>query len=256
VRGGKTERNPPLGGRLPDGDTVAAAPFQEWGWAYQILPYIEQDATYRDSIDDRVRETPVAIYFCPFRRQPSLNEKNAKGLRMAGIDYAGNGGITGSCKKVQTLINYNNPPYGDYTSTGLIIRSSAWYPGGRMRARWVTLDGGVPDGTSNTMLLAEKRMQRTKINKNPPNDDWSYVDGWSSDTIIRFHPEDEKLRPAQDSDDPVPEFALGSVHQGYFTAVFADGSVRRIRYTVKPEVLAVAMIRDDGVPIDPRDLER
>jgi len=125
-----------------------------------------------------------------------------------------------------------------------------------MLPRFVSLDGGVPDGTSNTMLLAEKRMQRTKINKNPPNDDWSYVDGWSSDTIVRFHPEDEKLRPAQDSDDPVPEFAMGSVHQGYFTAVFADRSVRRIRYTVKPEVLAVAMIRDDGVRIDPRDLER
>lgn len=121
--------------------------------------------------------------------------------------------------------------------------------------RHVSLDVGVPDGTSNTLLLTEKRMQLDKINRNLPNDDWSFVDGWGNDTIVRYHPEDEKLQPMQDNRDPVPDFAMGSAHPRAFQAVFTDCSVRRIRYNAKPDVLAAAMIRDDGKVLDWKELE-
>lgn len=101
--GGKTERNPPLGGKLPDGAEIVAAPFQEWGWAYQILPYIEQEPLWKDASDDKIRQTAIPPYFCPLRRKPGVNEKNAQGFTMAGIDYAGNGGVTGPAKKVAWL---------------------------------------------------------------------------------------------------------------------------------------------------------
>jgi prepilin-type N-terminal cleavage/methylation domain-containing protein len=48
----------------------AVAPNQNWGWAYQLLPYIEQDAAWRLSTDSAARNTVVRTYFCPSRRPP------------------------------------------------------------------------------------------------------------------------------------------------------------------------------------------
>ncbi|GBD35342.1 hypothetical protein HRbin36_00453 [bacterium HR36] len=255
-RNGKAERNPPLGGKLPAGAQPVNAPLQEWGWAYQILPYIEQDYSWRLPEDDAIRQSVVPIYFCPVRRNPLANDKSAKGLKMAGIDYGGNGGLTEAAQALKGLrASDYKPLYGDYTTTGLVIRSSAWYPlKGPGLGRAVSLES-VKDGTSNTILIAEKRMQTDSINRNPPNDDWSFVDGWGNDTIVRYHPEDEKLQPAQDSNARVPDFAMGSAHPKAFLAAFADISLRKIRYTAKPEALAAATVRDEGLPIKFGDLE-
>ncbi len=252
---GKTERNPPLGGRLPDGALVLFAPSQEWGWAYQILPYLEQDNVYRNTRDDEIRQTVIPNYFCPQRRKPGVNEKNARGLMMAGIDYAGNGGVTGPAEQIERLKEGKyQPPFKDYTATGVVIRSSHWYPEKGPMLRSVSLQG-IPDGSSNTAMIIEKRMQVGKINQNPANDDWSFVDGWGNDTIVRYHPDDERLKPMQDNRDPVPDFAMGSAHVGSFNAVMCDSSLRRIRYNAKPEALAAIMIRDDGIFFQWTDLE-
>ncbi|MDW8224264.1 MAG: DUF1559 domain-containing protein [Gemmatales bacterium] len=253
---GKIERTPPLGGKLPQGAEVLTAPWQEWGWAYQILPYLEQHAAFALAEDDKIRQHEVPPYFCPARRSPALNERNAKGLTLAALDYAGNGGITGPAKKFDALTAARYvPPFEDYTATGAVIRSSHWYPEKGAKLRSVSLDGGIPDGTSNTVLLLEKRMQLGMVNKNPPNDDWSYVDGWSDDTIVRYHPEDEKLQPKQDNQDPVPPFAMGSAHAKFMYVLMLDRSIRRIRYLAKPEALAAIMVRDDRMNIRWDDLE-
>lgn len=100
----------------PRGLTAAGHPVsgltQDWGWMYQILPYIESDALWRlrknpindpsgifASIDKEadleIATTPIATYFCPSRRQP----RTIKGGIGAGTvaeravnDYAGNMG--------------------------------------------------------------------------------------------------------------------------------------------------------------------
>src|SRR5213592_4944222 len=43
----------------------AAYPSQVWGWAYQILPYIEQNNVWKDPVDDNVKAFPIPTYFCP-----------------------------------------------------------------------------------------------------------------------------------------------------------------------------------------------
>ena len=43
---------------------------QEWSWAYQILPYIEQGNLWSNTDDTVVAGTPVKMYFCPSRRSP------------------------------------------------------------------------------------------------------------------------------------------------------------------------------------------
>src|SRR5438309_1076204 len=65
----------------PTGKTEPAnGPKQEWGWGYQLLPYIEQDNLWRTpytlpgqaagSGDALVMSTPIPIFYCPTRRQP------------------------------------------------------------------------------------------------------------------------------------------------------------------------------------------
>jgi prepilin-type N-terminal cleavage/methylation domain-containing protein len=45
---------------------------QAWGWAYQILPFIEQNALWAQASDALIAETPVLTYVCPSFRGPKI----------------------------------------------------------------------------------------------------------------------------------------------------------------------------------------
>jgi prepilin-type N-terminal cleavage/methylation domain-containing protein len=56
-----------------DGGTVTGSPpaYNQKGsgsWAFQILPYAEQDPVYKAMNIGQVTGTPIPIYFCPSRR--------------------------------------------------------------------------------------------------------------------------------------------------------------------------------------------
>src|SRR5689334_9575492 len=57
--------------RSMNGGTPAVAPKQNWGWAYQILPYIEAKDIWLIPNDGDCRKNTIPLYFCPSRRQPS-----------------------------------------------------------------------------------------------------------------------------------------------------------------------------------------
>src|SRR5215212_9503564 len=85
-------------GKLPYGNTVIPSPPTSTGidltngtsWAIEILPYVEQDALFRqynpnagthDATNQMFRETPVPVYTCP-------TDPNAAGL---GVPQTGPG---------------------------------------------------------------------------------------------------------------------------------------------------------------------
>src|SRR5262245_59621846 len=45
---------------------------QDWGWGYQVLPYLEQGSLHAHPTDGVIRATPVKVYFCPSRRGPTV----------------------------------------------------------------------------------------------------------------------------------------------------------------------------------------
>src|SRR5207245_9425525 len=51
--------------RTMNGGVPADYTTQAWGWAYQILPYIEQGALWSNTTDLEVASTPIGIYICP-----------------------------------------------------------------------------------------------------------------------------------------------------------------------------------------------
>jgi prepilin-type processing-associated H-X9-DG protein len=149
------------------------------------------------------------------------------------IDYAGCGGTDG---------NFPNPQ-GD-GKNGLVVR---WgQPGVRLNA------GSIPDGTSNTLLVGEKRLNLAELGRPQFDDDSGYCGGFDWDTLRWGY-----QQPARDRFEPgytLGDTRFGSSHPGAFQAVFADGSVRAIRYTVGLTVFRRVCVRNDGQPVSLDDL--
>ncbi len=226
-------------GRLPDGGegyysgrtfnssgVPQVVPYQDWGWLYQILPFIEQDNLHRNPNDATVRTTTVKGYFCPARRQPMV----VTGA-YAVNDYAGNAGIYSS----------SGWDWGNGMTGGVIVRK------GRLN---INMTAGIPDGTSNTVLAGEKRLDLLAMGTAQCDDNEGFVSGWDWD-IVRWG--NSPPQPDPRSGDQC-EVLFGSAHSAGAQFVFADGSVRLVRYGVSQATFYRACHSGDGQVLNMDDL--
>jgi type II secretory pathway pseudopilin PulG len=258
--------NSATGGSYAAPAQPAQTPEQNWGWMYQVLPQMELLNLHRFNADDDIRQTVVPSYVCPSRRKPQTVPGTLLQL-IAPNDYVGNGGIIGPI--TDSLGSYQVAPYNDWTMSGTVVASGLSHPQASQR-RSIDLNAGIPDGTSNTLLLAEKRMNKQlyEVAGNPHNN-YGWTQGYDAETIGAVHITTGASVPpvaVQDNDqDPVvytytgpttlTAAQFGSPHAGSFNAVMADRSIRYIRYSVAPEVLRRACIRNDGQAYNVRNLE-
>jgi len=102
------------------------------------------------------------------------------------------------------------------------------------------------DGTSKTLLIAEKHVRFDLYLEGTASDDRGWTDGWDPDTMrctcipplndSEYNADYTGAPPFQDP----PSYynlVIGSAHTGGFNAVFADGSVHSINYDVDIFVL-------------------
>lgn len=257
--------NSAVGGSVPAAPAQPAAPpEQNWGWMYQVLPAIELRNLWVFSSDDAIRATVVPSYFCPTRRKPQTIPGTLLPL-IAPNDYVGNGGVPGPVS--DALGSYPTAPYNDFTMSGAVVASGYSHPQASHR-RSINLDAGFPDGTSNTILLGEKRMHRQKYEVQGANhNNAGWTQGFDAEVIGQVHtittsPVPPAVGQDIDADPPVytttnnlTSAQFGSAHVGSFNVVMADRSIRNVRYTVAPEVLRRAAIRNDGQAFNVRNLE-
>jgi len=210
------------------------APKQNWGWAYQILPYIEQQALWGSRVED-VLPVPVAAYFCPTRGPNRVFE--VQGGMRAMIDYAGNGGSSNAGASAYAMMGNGKD--------GVVVRVSN-HP--NVTYGPTVIPGRqIEDGTSFTLMVGEKNLNDALLGGRQGNDDAGFTEGWDHDTIRWGY-----FQPTPDSTDssfepPVPVLsAFGSSHAGVFNATFCDGSVRSITYDVDLAVFKLVCSRDDG----------
>ena len=202
---------------------------QNWGWAYQILPFIEQDALWRlpSASDNTVAGTALKIYFCPTLRAPYLNSDGH-----GAMDY-------GAC--IGT--SYSNPPPGGFYSSGPHHGIS------QPNNAPLQMIGRIPDGTSNSVMIAEKGLGLVDVlsSSSPCNDDQGWYDNWDNDVQI-----DGGYAPTPDQQIPSGYcgWAAGSAHTGGFNCAMADGSVHFVGYTVDPNTWKALCVYDDGVAVD------
>jgi hypothetical protein len=219
------------------------APNQNWGWAYQILPYIEQGDVWRQAKDPDVRYAVIALYFCPSRRMP-MRVYDSRYGESCMMDYAGNGGVDSRLEPgPPTGTGDNSGSYGNGLD-GVVVRRPNDLP---HRSEKVGLTN-IPDGTSNTVMLGEKRMDLGQLGKNQPDDDQGYVAGWDWDTI-RWG----QNPPAKDKKGEWTPDRFGSSHLAGVNIALADGSVRVIRFSIEASVWKRLCSRNDGQPISSSD---
>ncbi len=223
---------------------------QHGGWGFQVLPYIEQEALWlgADKTDDLEKSiqaisTPISIFFCPSRRRPEVveaqcwyNHPNA-GQRYG---HAKNDYAAGSLDWETTFADDKKVRVEG--GVGPVVYVNPDDP----QHRRVCTIADVRDGTSNTLLLSEKRMNLSKMGTMQANDNEGYTCGWNHDTVrhTNWDPRPDFQHPSNYDD------RFGSSHPGGLNVLLCDGSVRFVQYSVDLEQWKRLGHRQDRRPLE------
>jgi prepilin-type N-terminal cleavage/methylation domain-containing protein len=244
--GGQHWSLPPIYGPVAPGVAInEAAPAsspadvteQRCGWGFQVLPFIEQENLYRGSGQTTIAGqmaqaigTPVKTFFCPARRSPKVFQQatnwypptSVTPSKHAQTDYAGC--IANGSSDNGALVRTFNHNMGD----GI--------PGTKRRDPIRLMD--LFDGTSQTMLMGEKRLPIDRLNGFQGEDNEGYTSGWDHDMYRRT---DRAPLPDCRANNfvatpAVPDCAdsqrFGSSHAGGVMVLLGDGSVRMVSYSI------------------------
>jgi prepilin-type N-terminal cleavage/methylation domain-containing protein/prepilin-type processing-associated H-X9-DG protein len=269
-----TKKHFPTGGTIPWHEQDQS--FRDgYGWAFQILPYVEEDAlrqlannytkaatsAQRAEANRQVRTALVPFYACPSRRAPLLIVNGACPLSTANgpggcasMDYAG----------ITTAMSKNSPPkdppgFNEHEAgfwgvagqdfsmppqsvefRGIFVRTGHSRP---------TTIGQVLDGASKTIMISEKRLYTNRYETGEWDDDQGWSDGWDPD-VLRWcgSPPAPDIRAGAPGDPGNRRrgFEAGSAHSSAVNAVFADGSVHTITYDIDARTFNNLGDRKDG----------
>jgi len=232
----------------------AAGKDQQWGWAYQILPYIDQQNLW--GLDNSVssdfgntsgsaicvRGSPVKVLSCSSRRA-ATTAVGAMPAPLSGAalvfngDYAGNGGLVSAS--------------GGGLATGAIVPKGG-----------LTVTMGRLKSASNTVLFSEKAVSFSPVISGVPGSGGPNVEAGDTDSIF-FGYKVDSIRfadnaPQADGANPTltsPSMPFGSSHPGAFNIAFADGSVRQALYSLSPTIWQAICNRANTVPVDTTDIQ-
>jgi prepilin-type N-terminal cleavage/methylation domain-containing protein len=258
---------------------------QPGGWAYNLLPHIEEAALYalgagvtdptqkRDLAIVRLT-TPVPIFTCPTRRGPALwpNGKNNT-YRLTATpdtppwrpdavvrgDYAANmGSGTLPSNNYRSGASFSPASFVDNWITDAQWQSSFGPPtDGMIFRRSLVRLREITDGTSSTYLLGEKYVDPTQLAAGTSDDDDHCLYSGHERDVLRTGLEP----PSQDraggdpstvtgstggtNKYPLP-IVFGSAHADGCGMAMADGSVRTVEYGIAAAVHRSLASRNDG----------
>jgi prepilin-type N-terminal cleavage/methylation domain-containing protein/prepilin-type processing-associated H-X9-DG protein len=233
---------------------------QPGGWAYTLLPFMEETNTYNAS--DR-NSLPVPAFACPTRRSSPIGPGS-----VVMTDYAGNrgawastpapplttstdrdttfgspGGVTIPLTQdgAATAANSLNVAQATFTSgsaaTGGIIFIGSALPPARIR-----------DGATNTYLFAEKYVPQAFYTSGGTGYVNAAYVGDSADTLRGGHrlPLSDATAWASNNRG---QGSFGGPHSGGFNAAFCDGSVRSIDFSIDAQTHFLLSAREDRLPV-------
>ncbi len=204
-------------------------------WAFQILPYMEQNAIRQITDRGQLATNVIPGYFCPSRRAPTATRSPIGGIANSFflIDYAGATPVKdGMCATLAVVPKvYQLVPWGSMTANiygtggtggtffcgasqsgqanvppnntayeGLIVRTPWRYkpqPAGvfATNVNYAAKPAEATDGLSNTLLISEKLVRSGMYEGPSASDDYGWSDGWDPD-IMRS----TGFQPMSDSD--------------------------------------------------------
>ncbi len=112
----------------------------------------------------------------------------------------------------------------------------------------------ITDGLAHTLLVGEKRLNVAALGTNQNDDNEGYTAGWDEDTVcytgvIPLDDDDRTPQPDTTGEDETGGGLFGSSHPGLFQAVYCDGSVHVVTYTIDRLVWASLGNRSDGLTL-------
>jgi prepilin-type N-terminal cleavage/methylation domain-containing protein/prepilin-type processing-associated H-X9-DG protein len=266
---------------------------QPGGWGFGVLQYMEAGAIFRvgagmtpaakrQALTVQL-STPIPVFYCPSRRSPItsyggteaiINAAFPPGFLYAKTDYAANGGSYSPAESspigfyggpaLDCLQKY--PNCGEWNGTvgnedtgykrGAIER----YFNGVIVPRFPIKLKQISDGTSNTLLCAEKYVnsrfyqEESNYTTNSCSDNNPVFNGYDWDNIRWTRAAHATLGPQYTAmqDNSVTDFGcskrFGSIHSSGMNAVYCDGSVQTISYDMDAIAYQLLGMRsDDGV---------
>jgi prepilin-type N-terminal cleavage/methylation domain-containing protein/prepilin-type processing-associated H-X9-DG protein len=246
-------------------------PQQAAGWGFQILPYIEQQAVQTQNTNVilnniAVRSSALHIYTCPVRRS-TQKLGGGHGTARSGnpLDYA----VPSFRPQAGSRTQLQSAP-GTYW--GIIVPAEVPAARGGIDVK-VSLGGGIPDGTSNTVMLGDKWARPDQYTGGAWNDDHGIISALDPDGVrIGDRPPVKDTnsgsadpnfnnrccdwwRDRDSANNPTFGSRFGSAHAGGINALFGDGSVRSIKFGVPQDVFHALCQRNDGAVIDWSQIE-
>jgi prepilin-type N-terminal cleavage/methylation domain-containing protein len=137
---------------------------------------------------------------------------------------------------------------------GVIVRSNfcgRCSPGKQVTGFYTPIGfNQISDGSSNTLVLGEKRLLVARLDTNHFSDDKGWSDGWDPDTLRTTicipAPDGESAAGGVNADG----YKFGSSHSSVHNTGFADGSVHSLSYDIDMKVFNSLAHRSDGEMID------
>jgi prepilin-type N-terminal cleavage/methylation domain-containing protein len=232
---------------------------QGMSWAYQILPYLEENAVHGLTTTEAVQNSPIPLYNCPSRRGITLfeNEDDDWGSAYL-IDYAGAQPCTRQNANSNSRYDPNRGTANGWDALNYTrVFSSFWmsghsefppdngvYDGVIVRSPWrrdavdkatcgpdappgqfiprvprPTSFAKITDGTSKTLLIGEKYVFSEYYAGGDASDDRGWIDGWDGDTM-----RSTCTFPLQDSDQNTVSTHTSTQHETFmFGSAHAGG---------------------------------
>ncbi len=244
---------------------------QPGGWAYNILPYMDQQTlhdlpageTNPQQFDEKLAQmisTPLVVFHCPTRRPAKTypfatssdcvrNFNNSSNIpkEVARGDYAGNAGSSTDYSSSGGPADYaeGDAQPSEYDADGVIFDRSQ-----------VPL-ATIRDGTTNTYLIGEKYLcpDYYEISGDGTNDQFLLM-GADRDVLrwTFYDPADltksDNAKPRQDRPSVANMWGFGSAHSGGFNMAFCDGSVHFIAYSIDRTIHKNLGSRNDGQVVE------
>lgn len=197
------------------GGSPATGNDQRAGWAFQLLPFVEAQNTWQAGAEVAIGQ-PNQLFFCPSRR---------------GIQV------------VTTPDHYTPPVNGGQLAHALCDYAASNREGtGIVRRFQPRRLRDVTDGTTSTLLVGDKRLNRARLGSPQEDDNEGYTAGWNSDTLRNTDKQ------------PLPDFSglgdgddrFGSSHPAVFQVSMADGSTRSVAFSIDGRLFQLLGNVNDG----------
>lgn len=251
---------------------------QPGGWMYNLLPFMDhrpihdmsKGASKADKMTLNAQMCSVVIveFNCRSRRNgiayPTSGPWNEGGAHanfgpapvQARSDYAGNAGA-GHPPELFPGKNDNGERYNVGPGPGETVAGYGWIPEddssmigftGVIYQRSALKEREIPDGLSRTMLIAEKYLAPDNyFNGCDPADSGPMLQGYDWD-IVRLG--NSYWPPYRDRAGMLTSWNFGSAHPHAFNAVFCDGSVHSLAYTIDITAYSRLTCRKDNQVFD------